>query len=191
MSTTRSSVAQLRADIQEHLRQQTGSTPANLRVNVSVQVAEPPADAVSVFRIAYRRSALPGTQGETATGKARIVVLKGTATRKRYALDKERIYIGRLPQVADKAGRIVRRNDIVFEDNGDKINQSVSRIHATIHRDSQRVEYRVCDDFSAYGTRIVRDGQPYEAPQRRGLKLKDGDEVFFGEACMRFELTDK
>lgn len=173
----------LKSDIEGYIRQQTGAPSVSLRVRVTVQVGPPPADALHNFRIEFQRH----EAGAASAGQARLVVLKGTATKKRYPLNKDRVYIGRLPQATDQSGRIIRRNDIVFDDDGDKINQSVSRIHATIRCDLRNGEYRLCDDLSAYGTRIVREGQPYDAPQRRGLKLQNGDEIFFGDACVRFE----
>jgi hypothetical protein len=177
----------LQTDIQIFLQRELGEKPAALRIAVNVQVAPPPADVTGVFRLVYRRTAMPDGEAHTQPN-AQLVILKGQTTRERYVLDKERTYIGRLPQVTDKAGRIVRRNDIVFADNSDEANQTVSRVHAHIHYDAASGEYRLCDDLSAYGTRVVRDGQPHEAPQRRGVKLKAGDEVFFGEACARFEV---
>jgi hypothetical protein len=178
---------QLQSDIQGFLRKEIGTAPTGLKVEVTIRVQPPPDDATSVFRITFCR-ATP-VAGD-ADARAYLVVLRGKASRKRYPLNKDRIYIGRLAQVKEKSGRLVRRNDVVFDDNGDEINETVSRVHAHIRYDKETGEYRICDDLSAYGTRIVRDRQPHEVPQRRGLKLKDGDEVFFGEACVRFVLAE-
>jgi len=51
-------------------------------------------------------------------------------------------------------------------------------------------ELRLYDDGSAYGTRIFRDGQTIEvqASNRRGAKLHPGDEIFLGQACIRFDV---
>lgn len=181
----------LQQDVYEFLRREIGAAPVSLRVKVNVVVQPPPEDAASVFNITFRREA-GGDGGESiaAGAKAQIVIIRGKASRKRYALDKDRIYIGRIPQAIDESGRIVRRNDVVFEDNGDKVNQSVSRIHAQIRYNKETNEYRICDDLSRYGTRILRDGKTHEVPQRRGLKLRAGDEIYFGEACARFEMAD-
>ncbi len=181
----------LQQDIQEFLRRETGAAPVGLRVKVNVAVQPPPEDATNVFSIVFRREAAPdGDESTIASDKAQLVIIRGKAARKRYTLDKDRIYIGRIPQAIDESNRIIRRNDIVFEDNGDKINGTVSRIHAQIRYNKETNEYRISDDLSAYGTRILRDGKTHEVPQRRGLKLRAGDEIYFGEACARFELSD-
>ena len=50
-------------------------------------------------------------------------------------------------------------------------------------------EYRLCDDGSEFGTRVFRDGRSIECPSgnRRGEKLRSGDEIYLGRACLRFE----
>jgi pSer/pThr/pTyr-binding forkhead associated (FHA) protein len=63
----------------------------------------------------------------------------------------------------------------------------VSRKHAHIRFDGS--EYRLCDDSSEYGTRVFRDGRSIDVPpgNRRGEKLRSGDEIYVGRACLRFE----
>jgi pSer/pThr/pTyr-binding forkhead associated (FHA) protein len=63
----------------------------------------------------------------------------------------------------------------------------VSRRHAHIRLDSG--VYRLCDDGSEFGTRVLRDGRAIEVPagNRRGERLRAGDEIFLGRACLRFE----
>jgi hypothetical protein len=50
-------------------------------------------------------------------------------------------------------------------------------------------EYRLSDDGSEFGTRVFRDGRSLDVPtgNRRGEKLKPGDEIYLGRACLRFE----
>ena len=50
-------------------------------------------------------------------------------------------------------------------------------------------DYRICDDGSEFGTRVFRDGRPIDVPagNRRGEKLRPGDEIYLGRACLRFE----
>ena len=102
-------------------------------------------------------------------------------------MEKPRINIGRLAELTDSEQRVVRRNDVVFEEGADEANATVSRSHAHIRLDSG--EYRVCDDESEFGTRVFRDGRPIEVPagNRRGEKLRPGDEIYVGRACLRFE----
>ena len=63
---------------------------------------------------------------------ARLVVVKGKATETVYALERARTNLGRLPEITDADYRVVRRNDVVFEDGADEANASVSRKHAHI-----------------------------------------------------------
>ncbi|HEV2448168.1 MAG TPA: FHA domain-containing protein [Candidatus Sulfopaludibacter sp.] len=116
----------------------------------------------------------------------RLVVVKGKAAQAEYTLDRTRTNIGRMAELADSDERLVRRNDVVFEE-GDEANATVSRKHAHIRREAG--EYRICDDESQYGTRIFRDGRSIEVPagNRRGEKLRPGDEIYLGRACLRFE----
>jgi len=124
-------------------------------------------------------------------GPARLTILRGKAGQESFVLDKPRINIGRLAELTDSRQRVVRRNDIVFEDGADEANASVSRGHAHIRLDPQTREYRICDDASEYGTRIFRDGRAIEVPSggKRGERLNSGDEIYLGRACLRFEIA--
>ena len=64
---------------------------------------------------------------------------------------------------------------------------TVSRSHAHIRAEAG--VYRLCDDSSEFGTRVFRDGRSIEVPagDRRGEKLRPGDEIYLGRACLRFE----
>ncbi len=123
---------------------------------------------------------------EEPRGVARITVVKGKATQEEYALEKARINIGRIAELTDAEQRVVRRNDVVFEE-GDEANTTVSRRHAHIKLDDG--DYRICDDGSEFGTRVFRDGRAIEVPagNRRGERLRPGDEIYLGRACLRFD----
>jgi hypothetical protein len=118
-----------------------------------------------------------------------LVIVKGSLEQGTYRMRKERILIGRLAEVTDLEGRMVRKNDVVFLDNGDDINSTVGRIHARIWYDQEKQEFRIMDEASRYGTRIAREGRSIEVPDgnARGVRLRSGDEIYFGQACMRFE----
>ncbi len=120
---------------------------------------------------------------------AQIVVIEGSATKKAYTVSGERTNIGRLAEVTDKHRRVVRRNQIVFLDADTETNQTVSRAQAHI-RFSPPAEYRLFDDHSSYGTRIVRGGRMIELPSGspRGAKLQAGDEIYFGRARVVFQI---
>ncbi|HEY1339004.1 MAG TPA: FHA domain-containing protein [Bryobacteraceae bacterium] len=149
---------------------------------VEVRTAE---NGASPFMVEYGKDA-PAKPRE-ATAVARLVVVRGKTERGEYTLEKARTNIGRLAELTDSEQRVVRRNDIVFEEGGDEANATVSRRHAHIKLDDG--EYRICDDGSEFGTRVFRDGRPIEVPagNRRGERLRTGDEVYLGRGCLRFE----
>jgi hypothetical protein len=124
---------------------------------------------------------------KTAALAGRLVVVKGKTGAGEYALEKARTNLGRTEELMDADQRVVRRNDVVFEDGADDASGTVSRKHAHIRRDAG--EYRICDDGSEFGTRVFRDGRSIEVPagNRRGEKLRPGDEIYLGRACLRFE----
>jgi len=141
---------------------------------------------LGAYEIAYGVSPV-ATTANVVVMPARLVVVKGKATESVYAVERTRTNLGRLPEITDADYRIVRRNDVVFEDGADEANSSVSRKHAHILRDGS--DFRLVDDGSEYGTRVFRDGRSLEVPpgDRRGEKLRTGDEIYLGRACLRFE----
>ena len=107
-----------------------------------------------------------------------------------YRVTKDRLLIGCLPQVRDREGRLVRINNVVFPDIGNEINATVGEMHARIWFDFKRREFRVMDESSLYGTRIVREGHTIEVPAEnpRGVGLRSEDAIYFGQACLRFRM---
>jgi hypothetical protein len=148
---------------------------------VEVRTAE---TGEKTFEIEYGTDA-PAEQKVSATG--RVMVVKGKAGQAEYTLEKARTNIGRIAELTDAEQRVVRRNDVVFEEGGDQANATVSRRHAHIRLEAG--EYRICDDESEFGTRVFRDGRAIEVPagNRRGERLRAGDEIYLGRACLRFE----
>jgi len=141
------------------------------------------------FEILYevRKAPIPST---TKPAPARAAVIRGKANLDSFLLNKPRTNIGRLAELTDARHRVMRRNDIVFEDGADEANATVSRGHAHISFDPETAEYRICDDSSEFGTRIFRDGRSIEVPSggKRGERLSAGDEIYLGRACIRFEM---
>jgi FHA domain len=123
----------------------------------------------------------------SAAAPGRLAVVRGKAQQSEYTLERRRTNIGRMAEVTDAEQRVLRRNDIVFEEGADEANATVSRKHA--HVTYEAGEYRLCDDASEFGTRVFRDGRSLEVPSgnRRGEKLRPGDEIYLGRACLRFE----
>jgi hypothetical protein len=117
----------------------------------------------------------------------RLVVVKGKTERGEYTLERSRTNIGRLAELTDSDHRVVRRNDVVFEEGADDVSATVSRRHAHIR--IEEGEYRLADDGSEFGTRVFREGRSIEVPagNRRGERLRPGDEIYLGRACLRFE----
>jgi len=122
--------------------------------------------------------------------RATLSVLKGAADPMVYNVGKKRTRIGRLKELFDLDGGIARRNDLAFSDNDDEVNATVGRAHATIVFDGETQDFRVIDETSRFGTRIFRDDRTISVlPGGRGIALRDGDEIYFGRACVRFDIT--
>ena len=143
------------------------------------------ASAPSTSSIGAAREAEAAARAPAAAG--RVVVVKGKTGNPEYALERARTNIGRLAELTDADHRVIRRNDVVFEEGADEANATVSRRHAHIRLEDG--DYRLCDDGSEFGTRVFRDGRSIEVPagNRRGEKLRPGDEIYLGRACLRFE----
>ncbi|MBN1571174.1 MAG: FHA domain-containing protein [Acidobacteria bacterium] len=139
------------------------------------------------FEMDFFKFNAPRTQDIPET---RLVILKGVAEQAEYQMKKDRIRIGRSREILDREGRMVRKNDIVFLDKEEEINRSVGRTHARIWFNHDTGEYCILDEASRYGTRILRGGSVIEVPSDNldGICLWPGDEIYFGQACIRFEL---
>jgi hypothetical protein len=187
----------LEADIREALDAAACEVPRGFSVEVRAAESGP-----NPFEIAYATAPVKKTEpmydrppglspdvGPAAPPSAppRLAVLKGKTDRPEYLLEKARTNIGHLAELTDSEHRVIRRNDIVFEEGADEANATVSRRHAHIRLDEG--DYRLCDDESEFGTRVFRDGRAIEVPagNRRGEKLRSGDEIYLGRACLRFE----
>jgi hypothetical protein len=176
----------LENDIREALKGADCDVPAAFAVEVKTAV-----EGGKGFEIEYeiREAPAPLPEERPVFSSGRLIVIRGKAGEESYALAKPRTNIGRMQELTDSQQRVIRRNDIVFEEGGDEANATVSRAHAHIRLDRAAGEYRLCDDESEYGTRIFREGRSMEVPagNRRGERLKPGDEIYLGRACLRFE----
>jgi len=183
----------LETDVRQALGGADCDVPRGFRMEVKIAENEVPSGA-QPFTIEYaadqpkpakRPAEIAESSPEGLTG--RLVVVKGRAENPEYSLQKARTNIGRMAEITDSDQRVVRRNDVVFEEGLDEANATVSRRHAHIRLDDG--DYRVCDDESEFGTVVFRDGRTIEVPpgNRRGEKLRPGDEIYVGRACLRFE----
>jgi hypothetical protein len=118
-----------------------------------------------------------------------ITVVRGTATEPAYALTEAHVQIGRGTLPVDNGGR-PRTNHVAFVEEGDEHSSSVGRAHAFIRFDSSRREYRLFDEGSRNGTRVVRKGTTIELARRdpTGVTLLSGDEIHLGTAAIRVEI---
>ena len=168
----------LEQDIRESLNGAGCAIPRGFGVEI-----ETAADGDRAFEIRYEMKLAPRAQAP-----ARLEVVRGKAHPAALALEKERTNLGRRAELTDSIERVIRRNDVVFEEGADEANSTVSRGHAHIRLDRVTGEYRICDDGSEYGTRIFRSGRSIDVPPgTRGERLKAGDEIYLGRACLRFE----
>jgi hypothetical protein len=185
----------LEKDIIELVRRSGAHSSPDLSIHVHVEkrVGRRAEGETQDFRVDYQSEApkaQPKLEGTKVLPQVQLTILRGHTTKKNYRFAKSRINLGRLSEVLDDHHRVVRRNDLIFQEGGDDIDQTVSREHAHVKLDETTGELRLYDDGSAYGTRIFRDGQTIEvqASNRRGAKLHPGDEIFLGQACIRFDV---
>ena len=182
---------ELEREVKERLRAAGARFPEGLTVPVEVTAESGPEFGERRYALAFRKTA----QGE-AEPKARAVrpalrlaVLKGKAVRDAYEFAADRIFLGRLEEVLDAAGRVQRRNDVAFLEEGE-IEHTVSREHARIAWDPETDAYWLRDEGSASGTLLFRAGRSIEVSRhdRRGVRLETGDEVYLGRAAVRVEI---
>jgi hypothetical protein len=181
----------LKADIQRTLADAQARYPDDLQIGVELipapEAGESHPTARDMFQLGFVRRE---PMREQEIPEVKLVITRGAAEQPEYKVKKGRILVGNLREVIDREGRMVRRNDLVFIDNGDDINSTVARVHARIWYDPEGREFYLIDEASRYGTRIVREGRSIEVPggDLRGVSLKSGDEIYFGQASLRFEL---
>lgn len=188
----------LAREVKERFRAQGVEAPASLAIPVEVTEERSPVFGDRRYALAFRQTEALGSPGAepapAGTGPGarpvlRLSILKGKAVEDAYELDLERIYLGRLPEVLDAAGRVKRRNDVAFLDEGEA-SQTVSREHARIAWDAESRAFWLRDEGSASGTLLLRDGRAIEVSRhdRRGVRLQSGDEVYLGRAAVRVEI---
>jgi hypothetical protein len=166
----------------------SGCRVDNLTVTVSFAPKPAATWIAPEYHVEFERAAAAPVSAPVAEAMPRITltVVSGKAAKRVYELGLARVDIGRRSEVLDARQKLIRKNDVAFADDGPAVNQTVSRRHAHIVYDDARREYRLCDDRSAHGTSIVRDGRTIRVPAgSRGVRLKPGDEILLGQARLR------
>jgi len=177
--------------IRERLKEARCSCDA-LEVTVKIAEGTPPEKwGGAPFHISGRtaRARRPEPEApDPGPPPVRIVVLAGAAGARGHLFQLERIQVGRMRRVEERIEGTARHNHVAFEDDGGDVNASVSRAHASIRWDAEARAWRVFDEGSAHGTRVLRSGKELAVPKQgsRGVTLRDRDEIEFGRARVRF-----
>jgi hypothetical protein len=148
--------------------------------------------ATSDFDIEFERVPVipqPDTQTQALDHKLKLTTVQGTTDSPIYTFTTLRINLGRCPEVRDHRNRLIRTNHVAFAESAGESNLSVSRHHAHIDCTANAGEYRLCDDRSAHGTSVQRNGKTIAVPAGpRGIRLRSGDEITLGEARLLVEI---
>jgi hypothetical protein len=181
----------LHEEIRKRLTQRDCEMPAGLTCSIRrVTTSDWPPDAT--YRLTFRRTGEEAGDKKHSQCADLILALPSGEPGPAYRLADRRINVGRIPEARDRHGRLIRRNTMSVSDEYDP-RATVSRCHAhvdaTFHSD-RPAGYIVYDDASTYGTRVVRDGQAIVVhPGTVGVRLRDGDEIYFGAARANFRVT--
>jgi hypothetical protein len=189
-------LADLRDVFAARLRELQCDVPRSLAVDVGYVPAPLPewADDQRLDVVVRRSDAAKtardaGSREDAAVHRMTITVLRGEATQATATFTESVIRIGRSADPTDERGR-PRFNHIAFLENDSPENRTVTRGHAMIRYVSATGEYRLFDEGSANGTRVVRSGEVVDLPKRDpvGYALRSGDEVQLGKAAIRIEI---
>ena len=177
----------LQADIIAALKKDNCTLPENLAIEVEIIREPEPEWARQFYHLSYSRA----EAAESAPVAATLSIVEGKAQKRRYQISKARTFIGRCEEVKDARQKLMQRNDVVFLDEQAAINRTVSRAHSRIDYDERERSYRLFDTQSRHGTRVERAGKIIEVSRVRGVRLRDGDLIYFGQACARFKLNSR
>jgi hypothetical protein len=181
----------LEREVKERLRACGARFPDRLTVPVSVTGEAGPEFGGRRYALAFRQAAAGEAEASARAGRPvlHLAVLKGKAAQDAYDLAGDRVFLGRLEEVLDLAGRVKRRNDVAFLEEGE-IEQTVSREHARIAWEPESHAFWLRDEGSASGTLLFRAGRSIEVSRhdRRGVRLESGDEIYLGRAALKVEI---
>jgi len=175
------------------LKELSCEIPAGFKVQI-VYLKRAPAGWPADRRIAVEYPIQPEAQAPLSSDvpTLKLTVLRGTATQSSYSLALPVVRVGRSAAPQDDRGR-TRRNDVAFLESGDDANLTVTRGHCEIRYSRAGGGYRVFDERSANGTRIVRGGEIIDVPSNDplGVALLNGDELHFGNAAVKVSIASR
>ena len=164
-----------------YLRKRPASWPADQPLSIEY-AAESPAPA-------HQPSATDTSDATTRQPELVLTIIRGRASAASYALREPSVRIGRSAAPVDDRGH-ARLNHVAFDEE-DPHSRTVGRGHCEIRYDQGGDEYRIFDERSANGTRIIRAGQVIEVPPKDpfGVAIRPGDELEFGTAAARVDIA--
>ena len=129
---------------------------------------------------------LPQRSRPSALPALTVTVIRGEAIERTATFRESVIRIGRSVDPTDERGR-PRFNHVAFLENDNPDNRTVTRGHAVIRFNAETGEFRLFDEGSANGTRVLRSGEVIDLPKRDpvGFTLRSEDEVQLGKAAIR------
>jgi hypothetical protein len=176
---------QLSDDVEATLKAERVTPPSDLTVRVKFLP-----EAQAELRVVCERTT--PEQRSTAPAQmppAYIITVIGASNPDRLSLTSLRTNLGRVEDLQDASGRIIRHNEIFFPEGAHDANPSVSRAHAHISFDPESGDWRIFDDGSSLGTTLFRKGRRIDVPAHggRGVALRPSDEIYLGQVRLRYE----
>jgi hypothetical protein len=148
-----------------------------------------PQFAMTFSRIARETQEVQAS--EPPPGRLEMTVVHGAAEHRTYVFASHRIDLGRGSEVRDSRNGLIRTNHVAFSEGPAQVNRTISRQHSHITYDSTSREFRVHDDGSIHGTKVVRKGRTVPVPfGARGVRLQSGDDIVLGEARVRVKFEN-
>jgi hypothetical protein len=182
-------LADVRAVLIERLEAMKCIVPTDFQVQIKTIARRPSTwDPTQRFAIVFEQSKSTRVKGTDIVEPRglRLAVSRGSAQKKVFDLLLPVIRIGRTRFPTDSMGR-VRTNDIAFADNGSEHDRSVGRGHAEIRFMPGTGTYRLFDQGSTNGTRVLRKGRlnPVAPKDPAGVPIQPGDQLHLGTAIIR------
>ncbi|HCR48241.1 MAG TPA: hypothetical protein DIW24_01335 [Bacteroidetes bacterium] len=169
------------------------NVPEDFQVDVLIY-PEVPAKIADAFTESRIYVELAKRTAATLVGS--LTVIKGLSGQAAYKLQTNQAYnIGRLGEIINPRGHLVRQNQIYFSDPnalplGDpnrSINDTVSRMHGKIQFDNKKSKFVYYNEQGT--TSFFRTGYTSSKKLATGqsVALEPGDVLYLGSACVRFD----